>query len=87
MGENMAQIEYYDIKPVDPFEINSILRGIVDGVVGQVLAGQGSAAIQFLFKYFGPTDTANDFNRVISRDGDFVYLDAPPALTVRPAST
>jgi hypothetical protein len=44
----MAQIEYYDIKPVDPFEINAIVRGIVDGVVGQVLAGQGSTAIQFL---------------------------------------
>jgi Ca2+-binding RTX toxin-like protein len=72
----MAQIEYYDIKPVDPIEINSILRSVVDGVVGQVLAGQGSAAIQFLFKYFGPTDAANDFNKVISRDGDFVYLDA-----------
>jgi hypothetical protein len=63
----MAQIEYYDTKPVDPFEIHAIVRGVVDGVVGQVLAGQGSAAIQFLFKYFGPTDAANDFSKVISR--------------------
>src|SRR4051812_26825446 len=74
--ENMPQIEYYNTKPVDPSQVEAILRGVMDGLVGQILGiDNGSATIQILFKYFGPSDTTNDLNKLISRDGEFVYLD------------
>ena len=72
----MADIEYYNSAQADPEVIGGTLRAYLDGLIGQLLEIEhASVSLQFLFKYFGPTDTADNINKVISRDGDFVYLD------------
>ncbi|MCP3445817.1 calcium-binding protein [Bradyrhizobium sp. CCGUVB14] len=72
----MAQAEYYDLEPADRTLISAKLRPFIDGLVGHFLAGETtSQAIQFLFKNFGPAETANN-TYVLSQkeDGNF-YLD------------
>lgn len=71
----MAQIEYYDLEPVDKDALNGTIRALIDGVISSLLkVDDGSAEIQFLYVFFGPTETANNLFK-ISREGGFVYLD------------
>lgn len=69
-------MEYYTVKPPESSKIDEALRDFLDGALDPLLQpNEGSLPIKFLYKSFGPSSTANEVNKVITRQDGFFYFD------------
>jgi Ca2+-binding RTX toxin-like protein len=75
--EEAVAAEYYVNRPAEPPQINHVLAGLIDKVVADLLSGTAtSRTLKVLFQHFGPAGAANEIQKVIARDGDFIVIDA-----------
>jgi Ca2+-binding RTX toxin-like protein len=74
LGENV--MEYYNVTPPESSKVTEALGEFLDGALDPLLqTDAGALPIKFLYKYFGPGSTANEINKVITREDGFFYLD------------
>ncbi|WP_139020563.1 calcium-binding protein [Bradyrhizobium sp. ORS 285] len=72
----MSAPEYYIAKPVTPVDLDPYVADQIDAFVGDFLAKRvQSGTLRFFFKNFGPVGAALEVNKVITRDGDYAFID------------